>query len=68
VPQSWSRRLDSQSKILAWWNAYAAQNYTLAGAVDMQPTAPYQAVYHWDNLDTYRPASPLYIAILKKNP
>jgi len=61
---SWARHHDSHAKILTWWNAYAAQNYTLVGAADISSDG---ADYHWDHLESYRPRSRVYIAICKRN-
>ena len=60
---SWVRRPGSQAKILDWWNRYAAQNYNLAGAADIFSD---RTEFHWDNLESYRPHSSMYIAILRR--
>jgi hypothetical protein len=61
---SWARHQDSQAKILTWWNAYAAQNYTVVGAADIFSDG---TDYKWEHLESYRPRSRLYIAICKRN-
>jgi hypothetical protein len=61
---SWARHQDSQAKILTWWNAYAAKNYTVVGAADIFSD---RTDYQWEHLESYRPRSRLYIAICKRN-
>jgi len=48
MPDSWLQRPDSDRSIFHWANEYTAQNYTVAGFVNM--TAPGKTEYYFDGV------------------
>ena len=63
MPDSWLQRPESERLIFTWANEYAAQNYTVAGFVNM--VAPGTA-YYFDNVPQSVPQLGKYILIYQR--
>src|SRR5882757_959894 len=61
---SWLQRPESERLIFTWANEYAAQNYTVAGFVNM--VAPDKTDYYFDNVPQSVPQLGRYILIYQR--
>jgi hypothetical protein len=64
MPDSWLQRPESERLIFTWANEYAAQNYTVAGFVNM--VAPGKTDYYFDNVPQSVPQLGKYILIYQR--
>jgi hypothetical protein len=64
MPDSWLQRPESDQSIFTWAKEYAAQNYTVAGFVNM--VAPDKTDYYFDNVPQSVPRLGKYILIYKR--
>ena len=64
MPDSWLERPESERLIFIWANQYAAQNYTVAGFVNM--VAPDKTDYYFDNVPQSVPQLGKYILIYQR--
>jgi hypothetical protein len=64
MPDSWLQRPESERSIFTWANEYAAQNYTVAGFVNMM--APGKTDYYFDNVPQSVPRLGKYILIYQR--
>jgi 4-amino-4-deoxy-L-arabinose transferase-like glycosyltransferase len=64
TPDSWLQRPESERLIFTWANQYAAQNYTVAGFVNM--VAPGKTDYYFDNVPQSVPQLGKYILIYQR--
>jgi 4-amino-4-deoxy-L-arabinose transferase-like glycosyltransferase len=64
MPDSWLQRPDSERLIFTWANEYTAQNYTIAGFVNM--VAPDRTDYYFDNVPQSVPQLGKYILIYQR--
>ncbi|KAF5406584.1 MAG: hypothetical protein Udaeo2_33560 [Candidatus Udaeobacter sp.] len=64
MPDSWLQRPESERLIFTWVNEYAAQNYTVAGFVNM--VAPGKTDYYFDNVPQSVPQLGTYILIYQR--
>jgi 4-amino-4-deoxy-L-arabinose transferase-like glycosyltransferase len=64
MPDSWLQRPESERLIFTWANEYAAQNYTVAGFVNM--VAPGKTAYYFDNVPQSVPQLGKYILIYQR--
>ncbi len=64
MPDSWLERPESERLIFTWANEYAAQNYTVAGFVNM--VAPGKTDYYFDNVPQSVPQLGKYILIYQR--
>ena len=64
MPDSWLERPESDRLIFTWANEYAAQNYTVAGFVNM--VAPGKTDYYFDNVPQSVPQLGKYILIYQR--
>jgi 4-amino-4-deoxy-L-arabinose transferase-like glycosyltransferase len=64
MPDSWLQRPESERLIFTWANEYAAQNYTVAGFVNM--VAPDKTDYYFDNVPQSVPQLGKYILIYQR--
>jgi len=64
TPDSWLQRPESERLIFTWANEYAAQNYTVAGFVNM--VAPDKTDYYFDNVPQSVPQLGKYILIYQR--
>jgi hypothetical protein len=64
MPDSWLQRPESERSIFTWANEYTAQNYTVAGFVNM--VAPDETDYYFDNVPPSVPQLGKYILIYQR--
>jgi 4-amino-4-deoxy-L-arabinose transferase-like glycosyltransferase len=64
MPDSWLQRPESERSIFTWANEYMAQNYSVAGFVNM--TAPDKTDYYFDNVPQSVPQLGKYILIYQR--
>jgi len=64
MPDSWLQRPESERLIFTWASEYAAQNYTVAGFVNM--IAPNKTDYYFDNVPESVPQLGKYILIYER--
>jgi len=64
MPDSWLQRPESERLIFTWVNEYAAQNYTVAGFVNM--VAPGKTDYYFDKVPQSVPQLGTYILIYQR--
>jgi hypothetical protein len=64
MPDSWLQRPESERMIFTWANEYTAQNYTVAGFVNM--TAPNNTDYYFDSVPEKVPQLGKYILIYER--
>jgi hypothetical protein len=64
MPDSWLERPESERLIFSWANQYAAQNYTVAGFVNM--VSPDKTDYYFDNVPQSVPQLGKYILIYQR--
>ena len=64
MPDSWLQRPESERLIFTWANEYTAQNYTIAGFVNM--VAPNKTDYYFDNVPPSVPQLGKYILIYQR--
>jgi len=64
MPDSWLQRPESERLIFNWANEYTAQNYTVAGFVNM--VAPNKTDYYFDNVPPSVPQLGKYILIYQR--
>jgi len=64
MPDSWLQRPESERLILTWANEYVAQNYTVAGFVNM--VAPGKTDYYFDNVPQSVPRLGKYILVYQR--
>jgi len=64
MPDSWLQRPESERMIFTWANEYTAQNYTVAGFVNM--VAPDRTDYYFDNVPQSVPQLGKYILIYQR--
>jgi hypothetical protein len=64
MPDSWLERPESERLIFNWANEYAAQNYTVAGFVNM--VSPDKTDYYFDNVPPSVPQLGKYILIYQR--
>ena len=64
MPDSWLQRPESERLIFTWANDYTAQNYTIAGFVNM--VAPDRADYYFDSVPLSVPHLGNYILIYER--
>jgi hypothetical protein len=64
MPDSWLQRKESERLIFTWANEYTAQNYTVAGFVNM--VAPDKTDYYFDNVPQSVSQLGKYILIYQK--
>jgi 4-amino-4-deoxy-L-arabinose transferase-like glycosyltransferase len=64
MPDSWLQRPESERLIFTWANEYTAQNYTVAGFVNM--VAPDKTDYYFDNVPESVPQLGKYILIYQR--
>jgi hypothetical protein len=64
MPDSWLQRPDSERLIFNWANEYAAQNYTVAGFVNM--ATPDKTDYYFGNVPQSVPQLGKYILIYER--
>jgi len=64
MPDSWLQRPESERSIFTWANEYTAQNYTVAGFVNM--VAPDKTDYYFDNIPQSVPQLGKYILIYQR--
>jgi 4-amino-4-deoxy-L-arabinose transferase-like glycosyltransferase len=64
MPDSWLQRPESERLIFTWANEYTAQNYTVAGLVNM--VAPDQTDYYFDDVPRSVPQLGNYILIYRR--
>jgi 4-amino-4-deoxy-L-arabinose transferase-like glycosyltransferase len=64
MPDSWLQRPESDQSIFTWAKEYAAQNYTVAGFVNM--VAPDKTDYYFDGVPQSVPQLGKYILIYKR--
>ena len=64
MPDSWLQRPESERLIFNWANEYTAQNYTVAGFVNM--VTPDKTDYYFDNLPQSVPRLGSYILIYER--
>jgi 4-amino-4-deoxy-L-arabinose transferase-like glycosyltransferase len=64
MPDSWLQRPESERLIFTWANEYTAQNYTVAGFVNM--VAPDKTDYYFDNVPQSVPQLGKYILIYQR--
>ena len=66
MPDSWLERPESERLIFNWANQYTAQNYTVAGFVNM--VSPDKTDYYFDNVPQSVPQLGKYILIYQRKP
>jgi Dolichyl-phosphate-mannose-protein mannosyltransferase len=64
MPDSWLQRPESERLIFTWANEYAAQNYTVAGFVNL--VAPGKTDYYFDDVPQSVPQLGKYILIYQR--
>jgi hypothetical protein len=64
MPDSWLQRPESERLIFTWANEYTAQNYTVAGFVNM--VAPDKTDYYFDDVPQSVPQLGKYILIYQR--
>jgi hypothetical protein len=64
MSDSWLQRPESERLIFTWANEYAAQNYTVAGFVNL--VAPDKTDYYFDNVPQSVPQLGKYILIYQR--
>jgi hypothetical protein len=64
MPDSWLQRPESEQKIFTWANEYTAQNYTVAGFVNM--VAPDRTEYYFDSVPQSVPQLGKYVLIYER--
>jgi 4-amino-4-deoxy-L-arabinose transferase-like glycosyltransferase len=64
MPDSWLQRPESERLIFTWANEYAAQNYTVAGFVNL--VAPDKTDYYFDDVPQSVPQLGKYILIYQR--
>jgi hypothetical protein len=64
MPDSWLQRPESERSIFSWANEYAAQNYTVAGFVNMMASG--ETDYYFDNVPQSVPQLGKYILIYQR--
>ena len=64
MPDSWLQRPESEQKIFTWANEYTAQNYTVAGFVNM--VAPDRTDYYFDSVPQSVPQLGKYVLIYER--
>jgi hypothetical protein len=64
MPDSWLQRTESERLIFTWANEYTAQNYTVAGFVNM--VAPHKTDYYFGNVPQSVPQLGKYILIYQR--
>jgi hypothetical protein len=64
LPDSWLQRPESEQKIFTWANEYTAQNYTVAGFVNM--VAPDRTDYYFDSIPQSVPQLGKYVLIYER--
>jgi Dolichyl-phosphate-mannose-protein mannosyltransferase len=64
MPDSWLQRTESERLIFTWANEYTAQNYTVAGFVNM--VEPDKTDYYFDDVPQSVPQLGKYILIYKR--
>ncbi len=64
MPDSWLQRPKSERKIFTWANEYTAQNYTIAGFVNM--VAPDRTDYYFGNVPQSVPQLGKYVLIYER--
>jgi hypothetical protein len=64
MPDSWLQRTESERLIFAWANEYTAQNYTVAGFVNM--VAPDKTDYYFGSVPQSVPQLGKYILIYER--
>ena len=64
MPDSWLQRPESERKIFTWANEYTAQNYTIAGFVNM--VAPDRTDYYFGNVPQSVPQLGKYVLIYER--
>ena len=64
MPDSWLQRPESKRLIFTWANDYTAQNYTIAGFVNM--VAPDRADYYFGSVPLSVPQLGKYILIYER--
>jgi hypothetical protein len=64
MPDSWLQRPESERLIFTWANEYTAQNYTVAGFVNM--AAPGKADYYFGEVPQSVPQLGRYILIYER--
>jgi hypothetical protein len=64
MPDSWLQRPESERSIFSWANEYAAQNYTVAGFVNIMASG--ETDYYFDNVPQSVPQLGKYILIYQR--